>query len=89
MTDALATLVAAVEAALDDSALTDDAARVDAMRPAMAALLADADPMPTDAHEPFDGGAVGNLLHSDADGRFHILAVVFPEGTSSGVHFHG
>jgi predicted metal-dependent enzyme (double-stranded beta helix superfamily) len=33
--------------------------------------------------------AVGNLLHQDAAGRFHILAVVFPEGTSSGIHHHG
>jgi len=89
MTDALATLVAAVEAALDDPSLVTDAQRVDAFRPAMAALLAADDPIPAEAHEPFEGGAVGNLLHADPDGRFHILAVVFPEGTSSGVHFHG
>src|SRR5581483_9112873 len=35
------------------------------------------------------GSAVGNLLHDDPAGRYHILAVVFPEETSSGVHFHG
>jgi predicted metal-dependent enzyme (double-stranded beta helix superfamily) len=82
-------LVAAVEAALDDPSLPDDIARTDAFRPAMAALLADPDPLPAWAHEPLDGGAVGNLVHVDARGRFHVLAVVFPEGTSSGVHFHG
>src|SRR5258707_10362160 len=57
--------------------------------PAMAALLADAEPIPAEAHEPLDGAAVGNLLHQDAAGRFHVLAVVFPEGTSSGIHHHG
>ena len=89
MTDALATLVAAVEAALDDRSLTTDAQRVEAFAPAMRALLNSDQPIPAEAHEPFEGGAVGNLLHADPDGRFHVLAVVFPEGTSSGVHFHG
>ena len=28
-------------------------------------------------------------MHADPDERFHVLVVVFPEGTSSGVHFHG
>jgi predicted metal-dependent enzyme (double-stranded beta helix superfamily) len=86
---ALDDLVTAVDAALRDDELADDAARVEAMRPAMAALLADDDPLPAWACEPLDGGAVGNLVHADPDDRFHILAVVFPEGTSSGVHFHG
>jgi predicted metal-dependent enzyme (double-stranded beta helix superfamily) len=82
-------LVEAVEHALDDPDLADDAARTEAFRPALAALLADPEPIPAWAEEPLDGGAVGNLLHVDDDSRFHILAVVFPEGTSSGVHFHG
>lgn len=55
----------------------------------MADLLADAEPIPPEAREPLDGEAVGNLLYADPDERFHILAVVFPEGTSSGVHHHG
>jgi predicted metal-dependent enzyme (double-stranded beta helix superfamily) len=88
-TTALQALVAAVDAALDNPALTDDAARVDAFRPAMAVLLADPDPLPAWAFEPWQGQAVGNLVHADIRGRYHILAVVFPEGTSSGVHFHG
>lgn len=86
---ALDALVAAVEAALDDPALGDERSRCEAMRPAMAALLAADDPIPAWAHESLDGEAVGNLLHADGAGRFHVLAVVFPEGTSSGVHHHG
>ncbi|MDQ3148012.1 MAG: cysteine dioxygenase family protein [Actinomycetota bacterium] len=89
MTPAVRTLVAAVEAALDDPGLGDDRARAEAIAPAMADLLADPDPIPADAGEALEGEAVGNLLHEDPAGRFHVLAVVFPEGTSSGVHHHG
>jgi predicted metal-dependent enzyme (double-stranded beta helix superfamily) len=89
MTAALRALVEATERSLDDPALTSERATADAIRPAMAALLADPNPILPAAREPLDGAAVGNLLHADRDGRFHILAVVFPEGTSSGVHFHG
>jgi predicted metal-dependent enzyme (double-stranded beta helix superfamily) len=90
VTAAVDALVAAVCAALDDSALGDERSRCDAMRPAMAALLADPSPIPSWAYDPLpDGSAVGNLLHADPGGRFHVLAVVFPEGTSSGVHHHG
>ena len=89
VTEVLDALVAAVERALDDPALTTDRARVEAMAPAMSRLIAAPSPIPAWAEEPFEGGAVGNLLHADAAGRFHVLAVVFPEGTSSGVHFHG
>ena len=59
------------------------------MKPAMAALLASDDPIPASGRESLSGEAVGNLLYGDPDGRFHVLAVVFPEGTSSGVHHHG
>jgi predicted metal-dependent enzyme (double-stranded beta helix superfamily) len=86
---ALARLVAATEAALADARLADDRARCDAIRPAMEALLLDPAPIPDRAREPLDGQAVGNVLHTDALGRFHVMAVVFPEATSSGVHHHG
>lgn len=89
MTAVLDDLVAAAEAALDDPAHATDRQRAEAMAPAMAALVAAADPIPSWARQPYEGGAVGNLLHADPAGRFHVLAVVFPEGTSSGVHFHG
>jgi predicted metal-dependent enzyme (double-stranded beta helix superfamily) len=89
VTAAVDALVAAVDAVLADPSLPSDRARAEALAPAMAALLADPDPVPAEAEEPFEGGAVGNLLHADPEGRFHVLAVVFPEGTSSGVHHHG
>jgi predicted metal-dependent enzyme (double-stranded beta helix superfamily) len=89
VTTALRTLVAAVDDALDDPSLVDDRARLERLTPAMSALLAAPDPLPLAAEEPLDGAAVGNLLHVDPGGRYHILAVVFPEGTSSGVHHHG
>lgn len=89
MTRALDDLVAAVDAALGDATLSTDRDRCDAMRPAMAALLASDEPIPPEARADLDGAAVGNLLYADPAGRFHILAVVFPEGTSSGVHHHG
>lgn len=89
MTAALAALVAAVDGALRNPSLDSERARCEAMRPALAALLVDDDPIPDEARLPWEGEAVGNLLHSDPEGRFHVLAVVFPEGTSSGVHHHG
>ena len=89
MTQALTNLVAAVEAALADDGLATDRARAEAMKPAMAALLASDDPIPPSGRASLDGQAVGNLLYADLAGRFHVLAVVFPEGTSSGVHHHG
>lgn len=90
MTNALDALVAAVEDALADEQLSGERPRCEAMRPAMEALLrAGPDAVPAWAREPFEGEAVGNLLHADPEGRFHVLAVVFPEGTASGVHHHG
>ena len=82
-------LVEAVEAALADETLTTDRQRAEAMRPAMAALLQADEPIPAWGEEAYEGNAVGNLLYADPAGHFHVLAVVFPEGTSSGVHFHG
>jgi len=38
---------------------------------------------------PCEGNACGHLLHTAADGSFFIISVVFPPGTSSGVHYHG
>ena len=89
VSEALARLVGATEAALADAGLGDDRARCDAIRPAMEALLRDPSPIPDSAREPLEGQAVGNVLHTDALGRFHVMAVVFPEATSSGVHHHG
>src|SRR3989442_2130067 len=81
--------VAATEAVLADPAHRSDRARAEAIRPAMDALLSDPNPIPDAARQPLEGKAVGNLLYADPDARFHVLAVVFPEGTSSGIHHHG
>ena len=89
MTPALEALVAATETALADPSLTNDRDRAEAISPAMAALLDDPDPIPSEARQSLNGLAVGNLLYADPTARFHLLAVVFPEGTSSGVHHHG
>ena len=89
MTAVLDDLIAAVDDALADASLGSERAMTEAMRPAMAALLADPDALPPGADDDYEGMAVGNLLHADEHGRYHILAVVFPEGTSSGVHHHG
>jgi predicted metal-dependent enzyme (double-stranded beta helix superfamily) len=89
MPTALDALVATTEAVLDDPSLADDRARAEAIAVAMRALLDDEEPIPVEAYHSLDGTAVGNLLHADPAGRFHVLAVVFPEGTSSGVHHHG
>jgi predicted metal-dependent enzyme (double-stranded beta helix superfamily) len=89
MTAALDALVATTEAVLDDPSLAVDKMRAEAIAGAMRALLDDDEPIPLAAYQSLDGTAVGNLLHADPAGRFHVLAVVFPEGTSSGVHHHG
>ncbi|HZT64470.1 MAG TPA: cysteine dioxygenase family protein [Acidimicrobiales bacterium] len=89
MATAFERLVSTVEGVLGNGGLADDRARAEAMAPAMRQLLADPSGLPAGAEEPLDGQAVGNLLHSDPAGRFHVLSVVFPEGTSSGVHHHG
>ena len=88
MGDAVDELAAAVAAVLDRDLSEADA--IAAMWPAMEQFLARASELPARVSEPdTDGGAIGHLLHDDASGRFHILSVVFPSGTSSGTHEHG
>lgn len=89
LSNELAELCAGVDAALDDPELKTWRERAEIIRPAMERLVGKADSVPKDKKQPYKGGAAGHLLHADPDGRYHILAVVFPEGTSSGVHFHG
>jgi predicted metal-dependent enzyme (double-stranded beta helix superfamily) len=87
LTAALQDLVTSTHDALGAHTVERDVA--EAITPAMAALLASPDPVPEPARRSLDGQAVGNLLYADPDGRFHILAVVFPAETSSGIHHHG
>jgi len=93
VSDAVTELAQAVEAVLDaaeDRVELDEAGAIAAIWPAMERFLARADELPAVALSPdVDGGAIGHLLHADPRERFHILSVVFPPGTSSGVHEHG
>ena len=45
--------------------------------------------LPEEYAQPCDGGACGHLLFTDPEGEFFVISVVFPSGTSSGVHYHG
>ncbi len=89
--DAVAELARSVQVVLDGQGdPVDEAAAVDALRPAMARFLERADELPASARGPdVDGGAIGHLLYADEHERFHLLSVVFPPGTSSGIHEHG
>jgi 3-mercaptopropionate dioxygenase len=86
--EAVDDLASAVAEALDRE--LSEADSVAAMRPAMQRFLARAGELPAEASQPdVDRGAIGHLLHDDPAGRFHIISVVFPPGTSSGTHEHG
>lgn len=93
MSDAVTELARAVEAVLDaadDPAAVDEGAAIAAIWPAMERFLTRVEELPDEARNPdVDGGAIGHLLHADPQARFHILSVVFPPGTSSGIHEHG
>lgn len=93
MNQAVAELARSVEDVLDrygDGAEIDEAAAIAALWPAMERFLERADELAGEARAPdADGGAIGHLLHADPLERFHILSVVFPPGTSSGIHEHG
>lgn len=86
------------ELATDVGAVLDrglgDEATIEALRPAMERFLGACrqrgdEVLTVDQCSGVDGGAAGHLLHEDPAGRFHIMTVVFPSGTSSGVHEHG
>lgn len=64
---------------------------VEAMRAPLARFLEVADDVLTDDEvAPWEGDqASGHLLFADPGRRFHIMTVVFPPGTSSGIHEHG
>ncbi len=62
--------------------------RVQAITPHLERWMADPD-LTAGQRSPCEARACGHLLHSAADGSFFIISVVFPPGTSSGVHYHG
>src|SRR3990170_785297 len=66
----------------------DAPGRVRAIAPYLERWMAGPDLAP-EQRQPCDGRACGHLLHTADDGSFFIISVVFPPGTSSGVHYHG
>jgi predicted metal-dependent enzyme (double-stranded beta helix superfamily) len=81
-------LADAVAAVLDRN--LSEADSIAEMWPGMERFLARAHELPAEASQSdADGGAIGHLLYEDPVGRFHILSVVFPSGTTSGTHEHG
>jgi predicted metal-dependent enzyme (double-stranded beta helix superfamily) len=67
---------------------TDETELLRAITPHMQRWLEAPDLTP-EQRAPCEGRACGHLLHTAADGSFFIISVVFPPGTSSGVHYHG
>ncbi|MEX2246160.1 MAG: hypothetical protein WEC75_05690 [Dehalococcoidia bacterium] len=67
----------------------DDDARCKAITPHLRRWMDGGEQLPERCTQPCDGGACGHLLYTDPEGEFFIISVVFPQGTSSGVHYHG
>ncbi len=70
-------------------ATKDDGARCDQITPFLRRWMDQHDPLPEQYAVPCDGRACGHLLYTDPAGEFFVISVVFPSGTSSGVHYHG
>ena len=75
------------------AAITDDAARVDALRPAFAALLAADDWLPESCAKPDEssrmGGGIGQYaLYRAQDGSLCLFSLVVPPGAATPVHDH-
>lgn len=66
-----------------------DEARCTSITPHLERWMRQPQPLPPPYTEPCNGGACGHLLYTDPEGEFFIISVVFPAGTSSGVHYHG
>lgn len=70
-------------------ATRDDGERCDRITPHLRRWMDAGATLPAKYTEPCDGNACGHLLYTDPGGEFFIISVVFPSGTSSGVHYHG
>jgi predicted metal-dependent enzyme (double-stranded beta helix superfamily) len=64
-------------------------ARCDEITPHLRRWMDQPAPLPEQYTVPCDGRACGHLLYTDPEGEYFIISVVFPQGTSSGVHYHG
>jgi len=68
----------------------DERKRVEAIKPSLARWMEHQQGLRPQDRLPCEGNrACGHLLHTADDGSFFIISVVFPPGTSSGVHYHG
>ena len=64
--------------------------RVEAIKPSLARWMERKEGLLPEHRLPYEvNRACGHLLHTAPDGSFFIISVVFPPGTSSGVHYHG
>jgi predicted metal-dependent enzyme (double-stranded beta helix superfamily) len=64
--------------------------RVEAIKPSLARWMERQEGLRQQDQLPCEGNrACGHLLYTAGDGSFFIISVVFPPGTSSGVHYHG
>jgi predicted metal-dependent enzyme (double-stranded beta helix superfamily) len=68
---------------------SDDASRCERITPSLRRWMDGGGDLPERYMQPCEGGACGHLLYTDPEGQFFIISVVFPPGTSSGVHYHG
>lgn len=66
-----------------------DADRCDAIAPLLRRWMDSGEVLPARYTTACDGRACGHLLYTDPEGEFFVISVVFPSGTSSGVHYHG
>jgi predicted metal-dependent enzyme (double-stranded beta helix superfamily) len=67
----------------------DDGERCERITPHLRRWMDGGEALPEAYTAPCDGRACGHLLYSDPGGEFFVISVVFPQGTSSGVHYHG
>lgn len=70
-------------------ATSDDDERCTRITPHLRRWMDAGSDLPERFSQPCDGGACGHLVWTDPQGECFIISVVFPAGTSSGVHYHG
>ena len=71
------------------AATADDNERCERITPHLRRWMDGGANLPEAFTQPCAGRACGHLLYTDPEGRYFVISVVFPPGTSSGVHYHG
>jgi predicted metal-dependent enzyme (double-stranded beta helix superfamily) len=69
--------------------VADDEARCERITPLLRRWMDGGGAVPEKYTQPCEGRACGHLLFTDPEDEFFVISVVFPQGTSSGVHYHG